>query len=465
MSNFRKFLKGETGLATFSKENIVEELSKRDRTKNPFPLEVFNDQVKPFINALAKHYDIPRSFIGLSLLSAYSTAIGTAYCVTSNRKDLVFLPVWGALTGISSSGKSIVINKCFQKLNEIQTEFDIQWEQKTQGLSVDKINAQKIDTVIYRDAHIPTLVKSVLPDNPKGVLKYSDELIEWINGMNQLSKKEGTDEQFWISSWNCTNYSGIRSGKQKFIVRRPFTNVIGGMQYRVLHKLFAKDRDTTGFVFRLLFALPEVDKIAEPDPKFEMPADFQAAHDNTIERLYKDLPIFDASDDTRKCVLLPEATTLYIHWTKAKIKAINQVEDLDERDIHSGIFGKVKEYAMRFAAILHLADRALDAKYHSDFYTKFKVEEYVDSKTMERALQLADYFYGSAVDVYEKVQVSMTAPADVLICATMMKMGKSFREIGEVYFNDPSDSVKKKMERKIKKWILEYPKVFGAVAR
>src|SRR5690606_37187291 len=112
----------------------------------------------------------------------------------------------------------------------------------------------------------------------KGLIKYSDELLEWINGMNQLTKKEGTDEQFWISSWNCTKYSDIRSGKQKFVIRRPFVNVIGGAQYSVLSRMLSKDRDTTGFIFRLLLALPEVDKIAEPDPSFEVPREMYERH-------------------------------------------------------------------------------------------------------------------------------------------------------------------------------------------
>lgn len=466
MSNFKKFLAaGTSSVATASDEEIMTEINKRDRTINPFPLDVFNDQIKPFITCLNKHYDIPRSFIGLTLLTAYSTAIGTAYCVTSNRSDLIFLPVWGALTGISSSGKSLVITKCFHKLNEIQQQFDIEWEQKTQGLSSDKIIQQKIETVIYRDSHIATLVKSVLPDNPKGVIKYSDELIEWINGMNQLSKKEGTDEQFWISSWNCTNYSGIRSGKQKFIVRRPFTNVIGGMQYRVLHKLFAKDRDTTGFVFRLLFALPELDKIAEPDLGFQMPSEVQGVHDLCLDRLYKSLPIIDASDDIRKCVLLPEATILYNKWTKDRILKINSIQELDDRDIHSGILGKIKEYAIRFAAILHLVDRALDPKFGNEFYTNFKIEEYINEGTMERALRLADYFYASAVEVFEIVQKSLNAPAEVLATAFMVKRGKSYAEIGEMLYGSKNNCNKVKASRAVKKWINDYPRVFGAIAK
>lgn len=464
MSNFKKFLENGTGIATAGDEELLVEIQKRERLKNPFPLDVFNDQLKPFITCLNKYYDIPRSFIGLTLLSAFSTAIGTAYCVTTNRKDFIYLPVWAALTGMTSSGKSICLNKIYQALKEVQTDFNIQWKEKTTGLSVDKINSCKMDTIIYRDSNIATLIRSVMPDNPKGVVKFSDELIEWINGMNQLSKKEGTDEQFWLSSWNCSEYSGIRSGKQKFVVEKPFVNVIGGLQFKMLQKLFKNDRDSTGFVNRILFALPDVDKIAEPDPAFEMPSEFQEVMDKSLIRLYKDLPVHEPGE-SRKCVLRPEATNTYISWSKDKIKKINAIGDLDERETSAAIFGKTKEYALRFAAILHLVDCALSPKYGTDFYTTFKQEEYISHDMMIKAIQLADYFFASAVDVFDVVRTSLNAPPDVLATAYMVKRGKSFSEIGEMLYGSKNDSNKVKANRQVKKWINDYPRVFGAVAK
>ena len=464
MSNFRRLLDNGTGIATASDEELLLEIHKRDLLKNPFPLDVFNEQLKPFITCLNTYYDIPRSFIGLTLLSAFSTAIGTAYCVTTNRKDFIYLPIWAALTGMTSSGKSICMNKIYQALKDVQTDFDAQWKEKTNGLSAEKINSCKIDTVIFRDSNIPALIRSIMPDNPKGVLKLSDELMEWINGMNQLSKKEGTDEQFWLSSWNCSEYSGIRSGKQKFVVEKPFVNVIGGFQFKMLQKLFKNDRDSTGFVNRILFALPDVDKIAEPDPTFEMPAEVQDVLDKSLTRLYKDLPIYE-SGESRKCILLPEATKVYITWSKEQTRKINTLGDLAERETQAGINGKTKEYALRFAAILHLVDCSLSPQYSTDFYTKYKQEEFITADTIIRAIKLADYFFASAVDVFDIVNKSLNAPAEVLATAYMVKRGKSYSEIGELLYKSKTDCNKVKASRQVKRWINEYPRVFGAIAK
>ncbi len=461
-SNFRKYMESE-GLSTFTDDQLKNEVIKR-QNKRQFPLHVFHEKIKPFLNSLNKGYDLPPSYLGLTLISAYSTAIGTAYKIDGGGNDFLFLPVWGCLCGISSSGGTTAINKIYDPLFKIQNELDHEWSEKTRGLSKDKVSECKMDTIIYRDSHIQTLVRYILPDNPKGLCKMSDELLEWINGMNQLSKKEGTDEQFWISSWNCTNYSGIRSGKDKFVVSKPFVNVIGKAQYAILSKLFAKDRDTTGFVFRMLFALPEVDKISQRDSSFEMPSEWVDIHGKSLTRLYKDLPVY-SNDDSRRCILDPAAKKLLDDWRKEKSIVINRMEDGTELNIKAGILGKISEYILRFSAILHLADKTFEPEYGSDFHINFKQEEFIKLSSMTKAIELGEYFYDSAVEVYELVQRSLNAPPEVLATAFLIKRNKSYSDIGEMLYGSKTDSNKVKASRQVKKWINEYPRVFGAISK
>lgn len=460
--SFKKFLESK-GLGTFTDDQLKAEVLRR-QSNNVFPLHVFNPKIKPFLDALNKAYDLPASYIGTSLLSAYSTAIGTAFKVDSGNEDFIYLPVWGCLCGISSSGGTVSINKIYAPLFKIQSDFDHDWQEKTKGLSKDKVNYERMETVIYRDSHIPTLVRTILPDNPKGLCKHSDELLEWINGMNQLSKKEGTDEQFWISAWNCTPYSGIRTGKDKFIVERPFVNVIGKAQYPILTKMFAKDRDTTGFIFRMLFAVPDEDRISQRESDFIMPIEWTELHERTITRLYKDLQVFDDSGG-RHCTIDPPAKKLLDQWKREKTRAINKADDSSEKNIKAGILGKVSEYVYRFAAILHLADKTFDQDYGGDFHIAFRQEELITVSTMSRALELAEYFYSSANEVYELVQKSLSAPPEVLATLFMMKREKSYSEIGEMLYGSKTDGNKVKARRQIERWIKDYPRVFGAYSK
>jgi len=462
-------LKKETGLGTVSKGELLSELSKRESVKNPFPLHVFHPDLHPYINALNKHCDIPAPFIGLSLISCYSTAIGTAYTVSTNAQNEIFLPVWACNLGLSSSGKSYILDEIYAPLNAIQQEYDRDWRIATKGVSDQQQNNMNMPTIIFRDSHIPTLVRYVLPDNPKGVAKFSDELLEWINGMNQLSKKEGTDEQFWLSAWNCRSYSGIRSGKNKFSIPRPFVNVVGGIQYKLVERLFAKDRDTTGFIFRMLFARPDSDKIAEIDPHYVLPPELRGIHTRSINKLYNELKVEmwdDEPTEPMRCILTREAVALYDIWVKQNIKRINELPDRDDRDIQGGILGKIKEYALRFTAILHLADKAIGGQnVFDETRLTFSASEYIDSSVVKRALALADYFFASAWDIFQFVQTSVTAPAEVLMVAVMMKNGQSMASIGKAFYNDESPKAKQKMWRQVQKWIIKYPRVFNATAK
>lgn len=461
MSNFNKFLKNGSSLGAFSQEELREEVLRRSTVKNPFPLDVFHPNVKPFIMCLTKNMDIPECFVGLGLLSAYSTAIGTSYAVSTNQQSKIYMATWSAFVGMSSSGKSLALDYILRPLLKIQADFAAEWQEQTRGISAEAREKIKLKTVVYRDSHIPTLLRYALPDNPKGLLKYSDELLEWINGMNQLSKKEGTDEQFWISSWNASPYSAIRSRKDFFNIPRPFVNVAGGIQYKILYKFYQKDRDTTGFVFRMLFAIPEVDRIAEPESNFTIPKEFLDMHEQTLKRLYQGLPVLDSETEPRVCFLMPDAHKAYADWCRRKVRQINDVKDMGSKEIKSGILGKIKEYALRFCGILHIVDRAQDPEYGKDFYTPFRREEPIGLDVMIRALKLAEYFYNSAVIAHEKAAISMNAPPEVMISAALLKRGRNKVDIAEVIYGDRSDASRKRLERDLKKWAAEYPKVIG----
>lgn len=454
---FNDFFKGSNEAATVTTLDLRKELEKRSNADNIFPLDIFHPKIKPFINELHTKFDIPRSYIGLSMLLTYSSAIGTAYAVSRNGDDEMYMSVWAVMNGISSSGKSFALDQCLKPLVEIQNEFDAEWVTKTDGATDVKRQFIRMDTVIYRDAYIPTLIRAIMPVNPKGVLKESDEILEWINGLNQLGNKESADEQFWISAWNARKYSAVRSGNLKIMIPRVFTNVVGGIQPKLLYKLFKNERGDSGFIFRCLFAIPETFKIARPVHGYSMPPEYRAMHTISVQKMYKDLPVQSGTDKPKICLMSKEATKIIAAWEDDKINKINTISDINEMNIHSGILGKIKEYAYRFAGIIAVSDRAFDMQ-GLDYFPN---ELLITPNHINRALQAAEYFYKSAVDIYETVDNSVTAPYEVLYISSLVKMGKSVRQMAELVYGSPKHSTK--MHRTIKKAIQEYPKVFGAI--
>ena len=473
MSKFNEHIKKQKGAAqasTISTNDLESELQHRESSNNVFPLHVFHDNMKPYIEALVKEFDIPRSFVGLCLLSSYSTAIGTKYVIQTNKlSKKIYLPLWGGMVGISSSGKSMCLDLVYDPLYKIQNEYNLQWDKLTEGMNDKDMNSEILKTVIYRDSHVPTLIKSILPDNPKGVCKVSDEILEWINGMNQLNKKEGTDEQFWLSGWNCASYSAIRASKNKTNLPRPFTNVIGGTQYKLLSKIFANNRDSTGFIQRLLFALTDSDKIAQPNPRFELKKEIIITHEMCINELYYGLNVVTAKDEPYKCVLTEESINFYEIWCNEKAKQINLIEDRNERDTQSSIYGKIKEYVLRFCAILHLSDRVLSSVVlNGNYIVSFSSIENIQSSVMKRAIELGDYFFQSAIDVNNMVQKTTIAPEIVIQASNLFKKGWKKIDIAKAIYTKAVlnklsyDALGKKIARDLDVWRKEYPNQFGA---
>jgi hypothetical protein len=455
--NFKKWI-NEKGLATASDKEMEDEQERRKLYDNPFPLDVFNPKIHPYLNALHNEYDLPRSYIGLGMLSAYSSAIGSAYHVRINRIGDIYFPVWACLEGISSAGKSLVMNQIFKPLYNIQNEIEEEWFASVQGKTDDAIQKMPSKQLIYGEAHIPTLIKDVMPSNPKGVLQDADEILSWINGMNQLSKgsKEGTDEQFWMKSWNCKPHRKRLSGNKQFVIKKPFLNVFGGAQPSIMWKLFRNDRATTGFIFRLLFAVPEVHKIAEPNLLFDMPEEYERIHEKCLNALYHGLPMWDGIE-SRPMVIEPKGIHLIDHWAKGKNREVTESQDIYMKEMLSGILGKIKEYIIRFSGILHMVDLA----YNNE---PFGHHEVIRQDTVERAIRLGNYFYKSAKIISEKVNTNIIATPEVIRYSVYVRAGYSYQQIGDKEFMEITnqDTRRIKAARMVKKYIQEYPKVFGA---
>lgn len=314
--------------------------------------------------------------------------------------------------------------------------------------------------VIFRDCHVPTLVRSVLPDNPKGVTKDAEEILEWINGLNSLSRNEGIDEQFYMSGWGVKSYSGIRSGKVRFIIPRVFINIIGGIQPDVTWKLFKNDRDTTGFIFRLLFAPIDEQRIALAENDFMIPNEIKSQHRRVIRELFNGLPVEDGYQQPKVLIMSAEAKKLHQNWHRNHAHNINGISDERTRNIKAGILGKMAEYAIRFCGLLCVSDMSYE---NQPFLDSFEM----DVKYMERAIKLADYFYESAWTVYSRVVKQVTAPVEVLRYAGYVRAGWSNARIGDTEFPGVKspEARRKRAARILIKMVADYPKVFGANAK
>ena len=201
--------------------------------------------------------------------------------------------------------------------------------------------------------------------------------------------------------------------------------------------------------------MPDDHKIADPDMFFDMPEEHEALHNKCLRSLYHGLPMDDETD-SRPMTINPDGLKEFQSWYREHMHRINRIEDIHQKNIEAGILGKMKEYAIRFAGMLHLADKAYEGK-------TFLHEEFIETSTMIRAVKLAEYFLNSAKDVAQRVNTTVIASAEVLRYAAYSKAGYPMQRIGDLEFPKKSESARRQAaSRLLKKYIQEYPDVFGA---
>ena len=95
------FSKANGEAAAIETSQLKAEIEKRSM-EPVFPLEAFHPSAKDFMIKQHIHLDIPRSYVGTTMLGAYSTAIGNGYRASSGGSQTVPLSLWLCLVGISS---------------------------------------------------------------------------------------------------------------------------------------------------------------------------------------------------------------------------------------------------------------------------------------------------------------------------------------------------------------------------
>jgi hypothetical protein len=119
------------------------------------------------------------------------------------------------------------------------------------------------------DATAEALVP-ILKENPRGVVLVRDELIGWVQVMNQYREGgKGADQQFWLSAWSGSTATVDRKTTHELgplRVRRPFMGVVGGLTPEKLPTLRGdtprKKAEQDGFLDRVLLSYPPEPPVA-----------------------------------------------------------------------------------------------------------------------------------------------------------------------------------------------------------
>jgi len=357
-----------------------------------FPLCIFSDSIRQVIHDTNNDLNFPANYIAASLFFAISVAIGGSRKLVVKKgwetKAIIFM----ALLGKPGAVKTHPILFALAPLMELDKLSLEKYEKELSAFRKagpdEKLCKPKAKQFIVQDITIEGLAK-VHKDNPRGICIHADELRGWVSSFDRY-KKGGGDQEQWLSLFNGKSVV-INRKAQDDITYLPesFVSVIGGLQPGMLAKIFKGEKIENGFLFRLLF----VNNSSEDQPVLWKDEDLPSNADEIWKYyLYKILSLCGYPDNpVQKTLRLSSDAWLSIkEWQNER----EQNNYANEPDSTIAIFAKIQEYALRFCIIIHTMREASGQIEESDL---------IDNHTAILATCVADYFFHTAVDVYQYI--------------------------------------------------------------
>jgi hypothetical protein len=355
-----------------------------ERVKHLFPIDVFPDYFRDLILKLNETLNYHIDFTSVALLFTLATATGNKVKLRVKNGWETPLIFWFAALGEPGTIKSHPINtmlkplKLSDKLRKqvYDKEYD-EWEQNEK-----KGKAPIFKQSIVTDATLEALhhVHSV---NKKAIGLHKDELIGFLNDMNKYRK--GSDEQFWLESFNNTSYMVNRVTKRTLLIDNICINIIGTMQPDVLQKL-ASEQVSNGLLDRFLFTATE-DKVYGITDKEISQQDFDDY--TSIIKAMQDVFVYNEQEDTEVIELSAEAFKIYQEIDAEYVEVQNS--DVETKSIKNYL-SKMKTYIPRFALAIAILE-----------HVSWGVPIDVTPETMKKAKLMADYFVNTARYIFQDV--------------------------------------------------------------
>ena len=368
------------------------------KIKNPFPVDAFPLPVQKIILATKESLNFPIDFTGASLLFAAGLAIGNTYQIEIKKTWRESPVLYLALVGRSGTTKSHPLSFAMQPMQEADhrsyKEYEQQKKEYDYAFSLSKNDREKEG---ISEPLKPVWKKNIVQDftpealievhryNKRGLGVYCDELAGWFKNFNRYSN--GSEEQFWLSSWSRKPITVDRKSGDPILITTPFIPVIGTIQNGVINELGGGDRGKNGFVDRMLFAIPDQLSIpgwSEIELNNSVVENWNSIITNLLEIPCK---LNDTGNpDPETLEFSAEAKAIYIEWYNKNAALSNNAES----ESVAGLFTKLNQYVLRFALIIEMLRWSCG---ESD-------RQAVGAESINGAIKLAEYFRATALKVH-----------------------------------------------------------------
>lgn len=224
--------------------------------KEPFPFDALPGGLRNFIFRAAEAHNLGPEIPGAIILSLASGAIGNTIAISPRPGWVTPLPSWLMIIGISGGGKSPIINTARHPLDMMQSKAYRQFQAEIRAYEKALRNNEKpgerpvLGHITASDTTVEGL-STVFRHTPRGITLINDELAGLIEGMNQY-KARGNDRQFYLSLFDGIPWKIDRKKADPEFIPNPLAAILGGIQPRVLTRVFNDGAFDDGLLPRFL---------------------------------------------------------------------------------------------------------------------------------------------------------------------------------------------------------------------
>ncbi len=364
-----------------------------------FPVGIFPSKIQRIIHEIHECQSYPIDYTAASILTAVAVGIGNTHLIQMKQGWVESAILFVALVGRPGANKSHPLSFAMKPFIDFDyrqnLEFGKLYTKYEQDVSMSKSERQNAGVEAFPQEPIRKrfLVSDITPEglsyihaqNKRGLCLWSDELSAWFKNFNRYNN--GSEEQFWLSVFSAkTVISDRKSAKSSVFITRPFIPVIGTIQKNILSELAKGDRSSNGFIDRILFVIPPIQRKArwnKKDTSEDLESEWYALLNKLINLEYS----FDENNEILPSIVIfsEEAKRLLFEWQE------QHAEQCDElgNDMLMGIYCKLEIYIIRFCLVIQIV-RWLCGECG---------KQQVDAETVQKAIQLTEYFKKTATRV------------------------------------------------------------------
>lgn len=401
-----------------------------------FPVEIFPAPIQSYILECKETLDSSIDYMGCSMLWLISVIVGNSIQIEVKKGWTEIATIWLAVVGKAGLGKTPSIHNIIKPLlmaNNKEIKNYIKQSEKFEYY--DKLSAkEKKDheeiqrptksQFIANDITIEALVE-LHQENPNSIGVFKDELAGWFKDMNKY--REGSDLEFWLSTWSGKAISLNRKTAKSAFVDKPLVSVLGGIQPSILNSFYTDDNKDNGFMDRMLLSYPdlEIEKWNDKEMDYDTIQWYQDSIIAFYETVKHKVVQFDSDGDIApKTAIIPKESKA--EW----IRVFNEYTDIqnsdEENEYMKSMLPKQKSYLPRFALLLNTLDSFFDDTHTADAMK-------ISKESILKAEKVSKYFIAMA----KKIKVNSIETHEIKTIITTNKLKSNKEKFTELYKINP----------------------------